>query len=367
MKRGYPMASWIVAAMLAASLAAAGPAHAFEASLSGQVNQLVMWASDGENDDFFIADNDNSSTRFRFKAKEDFDGITAGIRFEMEAERNSSSKLTLPNTGDGNFNFNDRYLEAYFQARIGKFSIGKGDGAANGTSETDLSGTSVIMYSGVNDTAGDFSFVDSTTRTKVTKVDATRDNFDGLSRNERLRYDTPQFGGFSLAGSFTNGDAWELGGTYAAEFAGHKIAASVGYVDTSDRESGGTPMDYTQIGASASWLAPFGLNLTAAWGQQDFQGAKKAARQAAGNTTDATNYYVKLGYKFDIHAIAVEYGQTNDLELRDDESSNYGLAYVVKPWKGIELYAAGRVYNLDRTGADLEDIRQVMAGTRIKF
>ena len=366
MKR-WQVFSWVLFAVAAGVLSFSRPAAALEAKASGQINHLVMWASDGENDDVFIADNDNSSTRFRFTAKEDFDRITAGFTFEMEAERNSSSKLTFPNTGDGSLNFNDRKLEAYFKTGFGKLSIGKGDGAANGTSETDLSGTSVIMYSGVNDTAGDFSFIDLTTKAKVTKVDATRDNFDGLSRNERVRYDTPDFAGFSLATSFTNGNAYEFAGFYAGQFGGHKIAASIGYVDTADRESGGIPLDYNQIDASASFLAPFGLNLTASWGKIEFVDAEKAARLAAGNTDDATNYYFKVGYKIDIHAIAIEYGQTNDLEVRDDESSNYGVSYVIKPWDGVEFYAAGRIYSLDRVGVELEDISQMMAGTRIKF
>lgn len=67
---------------------------------------------------------------------------------------------------------------------FGKISIGQGDGAANGTSEADLSGTSVIMYSGVNDTAGSLTFRDSS-GAKIpgdTDIGDTRNNFDGLSR-----------------------------------------------------------------------------------------------------------------------------------------------------------------------------------------
>jgi hypothetical protein len=352
----------IVCVALAASIALLAPAHAFEASISGQVNHLVMWADNGKDSEFFIADNDNSSTRFRFTGSQDFERLTAGFTMEMEAERNSSSKLNIAESAfdeksdDGDFNFNDRKLEAYFKGGFGKFSIGKGDGAANGTSEVDLSGTSVIMYSGVNDTAADFQFVDEDTGLQSgVSVDATRSNFDGLSRNERVRYDTPSFAGFSAATSITNGDAWELAGRYAGEFGGgHKVAAAIGYIDTKDRDT----TKRTQLGLSASWLLPFGLNLTAAYGSADFD---EAGRE------DATNYYVKLGYKWGIHAVAVEYGMTEDLDQKDDESDNYGVAYVIKPWKGVELYAAGRVFKLDRTGANFDDISQIMGGTRIKF
>lgn len=349
--------------------------QAFETQVSGQVNQLIMWADNGVDSDFFVADNDNSSTRVRWTGNQDVGLVTAGFTIELEAERNASNKLDIPNSGDGGFDWNDRWLEAWFRGNWGKISIGKGDGAANGTSEVDLSGTAVIIYSGVDVTAGGFTWTvkDGTPAGTPFRngldVGDTRSNFDGLSRNERIRYDTPQFVGFSFAGGITNGSAWELAGRYAADLGGHKLAAALGYIDTADRESAGAPLDYTQWGASASWLAPFGLNLTAAAGVRNFTGVKKQARLAGGNTDDSQNYYFKIGWRFGIHALAAEWGRTDDLDFKGDASSNHGLAYVITPWKGIELYAAGRLYELKQTRdpVDPEDISQIMAGTRIKF
>ncbi len=345
-------------------------AHALEAKVSGQVNQMVMWADNGDDGKLFVTDNDSSSTRIRFKGSEKFDWGKIGLTMEMDAQRNASNKLDIPAEGegveDGDFEWKDRKFDISFDNRFGKFSIGKGDGAANGTSETDLSETSVIMYCGVGDTAGSINFIDSDTKTKITKVSATRDQFDGLSRNERLRYDTPSFGGFNLAASVANGTAYELAGYWNGDFSGHKIAASLGYVDSQDRGTVGEDQ-WTQLGLSASYLAPFGLNLTVSYGMRNFQDETKDTRLAAGQTDDATNMYVKLGYKVGIHAFAVEYGVTEDLDLKNDESSNYGLAYVIKPWKSVEFYASGRVYSLDRDNVDLDDITQIMAGTRIKF
>ena len=333
------------------------PACAVEAKLSGQVNQLIIWADNGVDDDIFIGDNANSSTRFRFTGSEEFKGVTAGIRIEFDVQRNLSSTFDIPNTSDGDFNLSDRWFDATFAGAFGKVSLGKGDGAANGSAEVDLSGTAVITYSGVNNTAGGFTFIDKTTNLPSgTTVGDTRSNFDGLSRNSRLRYDTPKFAGFSFAGSFTNGNAWELSGRYTGEFGSFgKLAAAVGYVDTNDR----APSEFKQWDGSLSWLAPFGLNVTLAVGQRDPDAASRFK---------ADNGYVKVGWKFaSIHAASVEYGQTKDLDLRGDKSKNYGLAYVIKPWKGVELYTAARLYELDRPGTSLDDIKQIMAGTRIKF
>ena len=361
MRKLYCRSILIIFVSLVAVLLYFSPACAVEAKLSGQVNQLIMWADNGVDNDIFIGDNDNSSTRFRFTGSEKFNGITAGLRIEFDAERNRSSTFDIPNRGDGTFRLLDRWFDATFAGTFGKVSIGKGSGAADGTAEVDLSGTSVITYSSVNDTAGGFTFIDKTTNLPSgTTVRHTRSNFDGLSRNSRLRYDTPKFAGFSFAGSFTNGNAWEVSSLYTGEFGSFgKLAAAFGYVDTNDRVMVNPPGEFTQWDGSVSWLAPFGLNVTLSLGQRD--------PDAAGSVK-ADNGYVKVGWQFgSIHAASVEYGLTKDLDLRGDKSKNYGLAYVIKPWKSVELYAAARLYELDRSGASLDDISQIMAGTRIKF
>jgi predicted porin len=194
---------------------------------------------------------------------------------------------------------------------------------------------------------------------KTLTVGNTRSNFDGLSRNDRLRYDTPKFGGLNLSGSATNGDAYEVAARYSQEFGGFgKLAGAAGYVDTKDRDTSDSPPKtrFKQIGASLSWLHPSGINLTGAWGNKDPQ---------VSGSVDSDNAYIKLGYKTDIHAFSVEWGQTDDLNAKGDESSNVGAAYVITPWKGVEFYAMGRLYELDRSsGPSIEDITVIMAGTR---
>jgi len=331
------------------------PVQAVEVKLSGQVNRAIMWADNGKDTEIFNVDNDNSSTRFRFTGSEEVtDSVKAGVVWENEFQSNASNNVDIGQENDGDADFKERIMEAYFVVPFGKISIGQGSGAADGTSEEDLSGTGVIMYAGVGDTAGGINFRDKD-NTEIATIGSTRNDFDGLGRNDRLRYDTPKFGGASLSVSGTNGDAYELAARYAADFDSlGKITASIGYVDTNDREN----PEYTQIGGSVSWLHTSGFNLTVSSGTRDIDKTG----------TDPVNYYGKLGYKFDIHAIAVEYGMTEDLAEDKDKSSNYGLAYVIKPWNGVEFYGTYRTYMLDRDDtSNIEDVRQVMAGTRIKF
>ena len=379
MRLGYVRSGLEVIIVFVSLLALMTPAQAFDVKFSGQVNQMLMFADNGYDSEFFIADNDNSGTRFRFTGEEKFDPVTVGYRIEFGAQRNASGTLDIGGNDDGVFQFNDRWLEAYFRMDWGKVSIGKGDGAANGTTEVDLSGTAVITYVGVNDTAGSFTWtfkdgskllrpssVDPTGPSTVTNVRNTRSNFDGLSRNERIRYDTPRFAGFEFATSITNGKAWEIAGRYAGALGDQRLAAAVGYVDTNDRTTPGQK-DYRQLGGSVSWLAPFGLNVTASYGYRKYFGQVEQNRLAVGGTSDTQNYYLKVGWKGGIHAASIEGGRTDDLYLKGDKSTNIGAAYVIVPWGGVEFYGAIRSFKLDQVGPDPENISQIMAGTRIKF
>jgi hypothetical protein len=354
MKSGIGSRAVFVFVAVLAMVAATSPASALESSVSGHVNVLVMWADNGKENDFFIGDNDNSQTRIRWIGEDEQDWGKFGFRIELGLGKNPSAAMELPNQGDGEFEINDRWLEGYFDTQYGKVSLGKGDGAANNTSETDLSGTIVAGYADIRVTAANFAFIDSDTGEAVTKLGETRNDFDGLSRNVRVRYDTPEFAGIKLATSVTNLDAWEVAGFWDAEFGeGHIVAASIGYVDGQDR------VDFNQLGMSASYLMPIGLNLTGSYGIRDWDVDGK---------DDGINYYLKLGWRFaGIHAVAVEWGVTENLDENGDASSSWGAQYVITPWKAVELYLAGRVFSLDRENVNTDDISQVYGGTRIKF
>jgi len=328
------------------------PVYAVSFKISGQINRALERVDNGVDSDWFHVDNDNSSTRFRFVGSEEIAyGLTTGIVWETQFESNPSNEIDVGQNNDGTSEFTERKFEAYFSGNWGKATIGQGDGAANGTAEVDLSGTSVVTYAGVNDMAGGVTFVDSS-GAGITTIGSTRSQFDGLSRNDRLRYDSPKLGPVTLSTSVTNGDAWELAARLSTEMEGlGKIAAAIGYVDGGDR------VPYEQFDGSVSFLHDTGVNLTLSYGSRDRNNRSE----------DATNYYVKLGYKQGKHAVSVEWGQTDDLDIDGDESSNYGAGYVFNIHKGIELYAGYRLYELDRPSVSAEDISVFMAGTRVKF
>jgi hypothetical protein len=117
-------------------------------------------------------------------------------------------------------------------------------------------------------------------------------HFDGDSRKQRIRYDTPNFYGLQLrvghssAGTTrANTNTHDAGLFYGAAFKGYTVRAALAAVkDDGDY--------YRQYNGNVSVLAPFGTNLTLASGTRDYKNRP--------NGSNSENYFVKLGQHVDI-------------------------------------------------------------------
>lgn len=351
-----PRATAVAASIAAALWAAAGPAGALEAKISGHVNRVLMGVDDGTESKLFNADNVNSQTRFRFTGTEElWTGLKAGILWEVGFTSNPSNALSFTNRSAA-ATFNERHVDAFLLGNWGKLSLGQGDGAANGAMEVDLSGTAVINYSSQTDIGAAFNFRDGATLGPT--IGSTIDNLDFESRYDRLRYDTPMFGPVYVAVSFGtkgNADVTEVAGWYSSALAGGKLAAALGW---SRREAGGATGNEDTVGISASWLAANGLNVTLAY-----------ANRENDNALDPKKKYVygKLGYKAGLHAVSLDYGRGKDFGVSGRDSDVFGIGYVYTPKSWIELYAGAKRHSLDQPGTNFDDVTFLMAGTRIKF
>lgn len=256
---------------------------------------------------------------------------------------------------------------------LGKIWLGQGDTASNSTSEVDLSGTSVVAYSGIADMAGGLEFENGL------RIKTVFFNFDGLSRRDRIRYDTPTFAGFTLSTSFTDEDHWDAALRYAGQFGGTKVVAAASYVEPDSTAD----FDY-RISGSASVLFANGLNATIAAGMDADDTSNRDA-----SITDPYFLYGKLGYKASI----VDYGTTNfsidftqveDLDATGDEFQSASFAVVQNfDHVGTEVYGAVRWHSLDAgtvvglpaagtnftpvVTANPEDVWAFIAGARVKF
>ena len=429
-----------LAVAISGAVAAPMAAQAIDVNVSGQVNRAIMWADDGKQNDVFFVDNTASNSRFRLTGSQDIGrGMMAGFKLEFSAGTNQNYSQTIKQSGDKNLvggatsrgsGFNQaiigrRVNELWFSGNFGKVSLGAGPGASDGSAEADLSNTWLASESVWSTWGGQLTFRTNgavcqagTTRapsppntppgvatvtTPVNRVNAgtacrsgiamnsVHSNFDGTSRYNRLRYDTPSWNGLSAAFSVGTNQLWEASAHWDASFAGGDLSASFGYTN-------GRGDERRQYTGSASYLFSQGTSITVSVGNREFRKSCSASTAALGgpkqfctaagvNQKDARNYYVKLGHQWGNNAISVDYGQTDNLLTDGSSVQRIGFGYVYTiPKPNIELYASYGNVNLQnlsneyRTstgiisgngltsgGGDFERINTVGIGSRIKF
>jgi predicted porin/cell division protein FtsB len=337
-----------------------GGGERMKLSINGFVNRAVNIIDDGKNTDAYFVDNDNSESRVNFvgtaKATDD---LTLGTRIELAIAPNKSGNINQREQEKDNI-FTQRWTEAsLLSKRFGKLSLGKGNVAAYGTTAVDLSRTTVIAYSGLADTAGGMFFrqKNDDALTDVRIGDAFS-NFDGLTRKNRVRYDTPTFYGFQLAGSAFSDQRYDGALFWGGQGYGFKVVAGAGLTDPNEDDTG------LRYGGSFSILhEDTGLNLTLSSGKLERD-----------NQSDPYNLYGKIGWLKNLSpvgwtAFSVDYTRSMNLPTDNDDGYSVGLAAVQSFEKfGTELYALYRLHSLDRdVEPGVHDINLLSIGARVKF
>jgi hypothetical protein len=391
-------------------------------SLSGQIDRALLWGNDGVASNLRQVDNNNSSTRIRIVGEaRPLEETVAGINLETEIRPNSSATQTLtqnlPQPASA-VTYTIRQAEFYGgNPNYGELRLGFGSTASYLTTEVDLSATAVATYVQVSDYDGGFAFrqkgaalvpggargalVLSPASSYGPAVGSVFTYFDGLQRDDRIRYDSPVSGGFQFATSVIDGGAFDVAGRFAREYEDFRIASGVGLVFANSRGHGqpgaygyagvpagaggislggtnaapGAPTvaDVTasgskQLDGSVSVLFKSGLNLTVAGGVRD-----PRYRDPAGRRVSPDLIYAKLGYQqtfFDIGltAFSIDFAQNDEVIFNGDRARAYGIAAVQNIDRfGLELFIAARYETLDRAFATYHPIIAVMSGGRLRF
>jgi len=295
-----------------AALAAVPAASSFaetEIKISGQVNVAAL---DGDAvDELTVVDNNTTGSRFRIRTSSDFGGgFTAGLRYELQAQFAQSNDGTEigNNSGAADGAVREvRYADVYINSPVGKIGIGRGDGAANGTSESYgllnfLGGAeSHLLFNGAG---ADFS------------------DIDGLSRQNRIRYDSPNFGGFKVAISLDEQSENELGLTYDRKYGIGTVRARLGLTTgEGDQETN----DF-----SIAYKLSSGLGLAYSTGSGD---------NTAGITTSENDWF-QISYDFGTQfTVSAGFGTEDELEgTQVVENELTIVSFVWKPVKNTSVY-----------------------------
>jgi len=337
--------------------------------LSGHVHRAILFWDDGEENDVYIVDSETSNTRWRITGSATISpGRTVGFRIENEQFiRDNSSKVNQANGGKPADTNDARYQDIWFKDQtLGKFSVGHGDTASNGTSEVDLSGTGIANYSGLADVGGAFEFRTSTGALSGITLGSAYSSNDGLSRDSRIRYDTPTLAGFTISTSYGQDDKVDGALRFKKEWNSVRCAWAGGIAHDTNEEND----DKWIYSTSGSCIhTPSGLNLTIAYSETD-EGT---------SDVDTQFFYIKAGIsrRWNSHgktSISVAYANNQDRvasvgNLIDDELDSVSVAILQKiDSAALELYAVYTHHDYDdNTATSYQELDFFTLGARIKF
>lgn len=175
------------------------------------------------------------------------------------------------------------------------------------------------------------------------------DGFDALSRNDRMRYDSPKLGPVTLSIDTGTGGKTELAVRFDTAIGSGKLQGGVG---TWDQKDAGTNKG---TAGSLAYMHDSGINAALHFAKVDATTA---------GASDPANTMITLGYKTGPHAVSLRLGTTDD-KVNGVSADSTGLGYVNRSMKGIEMYAGLQTFSVDLSGAD--DVSILFGGARVKF
>ncbi len=199
------------------------------------------------------------------------------------------------------------------------------------------------------------------------QVNSAFNGLDGLSRGDRLRYDTPTIAGFQLSGSFISGGAADVALRYGQKFGGFQVAAAAAYWN----QSGVSTVIEDGWDGSAAVKHDSGLNAMIAAGKQNMK--------SGSGRPDPDFIFGKIGYIAKLFNVgttsfAVDYGtaddfaQANGIAVTPSDGSSVGVTAVqMFQATGTEAYVTWRRWTFDSANTNYNDVNTVIGGVRVKF
>jgi hypothetical protein len=376
----------LLAVAIASAMAAPIGASAIEASVSGHLNRVILFADDGFDSDVMQADSSNSMSRFRITGSGDLGigGMKVGVNLETAWASNRTSRVTIKgrngNTGTGDANFNIRHSNLWFSGGWGRLTMGHTSTAYDGITDGATGGP--LFLAGITNGStmganiaykrtGNATFNNGQGGTA--RVGNTYVNFDG-GRQDVLRYDSPSFGPLSGRVSVSDNGSWQTSVHLNTNFSGATVFMRAGYEDReNDQEDAGASGVSERWGGSAGILFSQGTNITFGYGGGDFT-AGNGSITSNQDRGDGDTVYVKLGHRWGANTIAVNYGHhefdgSTAAGTVDHDSTTWGIGMThTLSEPRVELFAGYRNFDLDvQNVAGIEDIDLFQMGARVRF
>jgi hypothetical protein len=311
--------------------------------LYGQIARQFGFVGDGESVTFKQGANGNTSTRMgidgRGKVTND---ISLRTRMEFQVQSGDTGGGTqFVNQGGSSSRFVVRHLDVIMSSKkFGAVWMGRGDSSSNGTSEVNLAGMDTARLGGSNvNTIAEYRLMDKNSGLipqQVATVDRFFNSFDGASRQNRLRYDTPTFFGFKGSVSLIDKHNFDSSVRYKGKIAGTQLAAGVGFCHTRGAQSagsgacfgnGGTIQGISQVNGSVSFKTPIGLGATFSGGTQWRDITAAAASTVANNPWNINPSIFYTGKFSELGSTTFEYSfqYSEDVRAPGDEGMSHSV------------------------------------------
>ncbi|SHK12374.1 hypothetical protein SAMN05444000_11975 [Shimia gijangensis] len=230
---------------------------------------------DGAHTTSTLVDVSSAGSRFGFYLR---GSSPVSFQFETGLGFRPSTKTSQTTTPDfWDWSRRDlRQVQVIYDSAIGRFRFGQGSMSMDGGAEVDLGDTAIVAKSNINELYGSYLFTDGTGALTTVNIGAVFDNFDN-GRRFRLRYDSPEFAGFSIGGAYgqevltsgVNDTYYDVALRYGRAFGQFEVKGAVGtaYTDV----AGGSTLQES-AGSISLRDHQTGLDITFAGGQNNSAG-----------------------------------------------------------------------------------------------
>jgi predicted porin len=345
-------------------------------TVSGWVSEMVMWWDDGAEKNAYVGTSPVEQSRVRFlgQAKITSD-VSAGYILELGIWGGNAS--TWDQSHDDGASGNSILIRksSWFlkSNTFGKLTVG-------------LDATATYHLLDDADTTMTRNFYDGEAPPDYARPFFIRDNAGGFINNLRwsdvlrgfnnstpgdngrrnvVRYDTPEFGGFSVATSWGEDDIWDAALIYAGTVGDFTVNGRAGYGKSTDGDSTPCHPALTPDNGDCEWWGvsgliqhnPTGLFVFAGYGEQrdDTRGENLIVPGAVDKTD--TTWYVQGGIEkkwFDL-------GKTNVFGMfrHDDPGANVSTSgNFTTQGANVDYWAVGAAQNLEAAEATLYVVYQ---------
>ena len=329
-------------------------------TLGGRVHRVIMQVDDGASTNGFFMDSDQGPTMLRAdiisRVSSDW---TLGGALEVGIQSNRPFRVNQDNPNPGtDLTVREADLELKSD-RYGTFSFGRGFSAAWTTPEIDLSGTVPSALLATGNLAPGMQFVDRATN-ELSGI-AVSQHFADTERLllvDRLRYDSPSFGGgFQLSGTVAADTRWDAALRYYPSFDDWTIRAAATYQHKPFQD-----LDARYDLGFAARHNDTGLNINVGLVGGDARDGR-----------DLSAYIIKAGWLANLNtlgytAFSADFSSGSNARLDGDEAESVGLFVQQKlDSVGLDLYGGFRRYEVERPDIDLRPMNVFVLGTIFTF